>query len=212
MSRWYGGILLGPARFSHIEACAQEVCRKFKRKEELEECISTLSTLDDILADLRTELANLPESSTAMTTALGGNDSLRTPKKPDYSQFHADKDLPKAQRLVGAREKAITSVKGSDRKEKGNMTSSPSIWTQPRHIKAHHHEWSMTSLDLLMPRLSSHLSLYGLLSSPSGLSRSPLMNVSRVIAALESSGSFECLLVKSFAWYALQKVGQVHPL
>ena len=75
--------------------------------------------MDDILADLRTELANLPESSTAMTTALGGKNSLRTPKKPDYSRFHADKDLPKAQRLVGAREKAIKSVKVLIEKRRG---------------------------------------------------------------------------------------------
>jgi len=44
VSRWYGGTLLGPARFSHIETCAQEACRAFKRKEELDERISTLST------------------------------------------------------------------------------------------------------------------------------------------------------------------------
>jgi hypothetical protein len=108
VSRWYGGTLLGPARFSHIEACAQEVSRKFKRKEEFEDCISTLSTLDDILGDLRAELANLPGSSTAVT-----------PKKTDYSLFHADEDLPKAKRLIGAREKAIKSVKVLIEKRRG---------------------------------------------------------------------------------------------
>src|SRR5271154_5308489 len=51
----YGGILLGPARFTHIETCAREVCRDFKRKVEVEEHISTLRSLDDILADLRAE-------------------------------------------------------------------------------------------------------------------------------------------------------------
>jgi hypothetical protein len=119
VSRWYGGILLGPARFSHIETCAQEVCRKFKRKEELENCVSMLSTLDDILADLRVELANLPGPSTT-STSIGVKDILpRTPKKPDYSTFNADEDLPKAKRLVGAREKAIENAKVLIAKRKG---------------------------------------------------------------------------------------------
>jgi hypothetical protein len=120
VSRWFGGTLLGPARFVHIETCAQEVCRAFKRKEELENCITTISTLDDILADLRAELANLSKSSTtASPSAAAKAMSARTPKKPDYSLLCADEDLPKAKRLVGARENAIRSVKGLIQKRKG---------------------------------------------------------------------------------------------
>lgn len=117
VSRWYGGVLLGPARFSHIEACAQEVCQALRRKDELEDAISTLTTLDDILADLRTELANLSESSTTSSSVDTKDMSTKTPKKPDYSLFRAE-DVPKAKRLVGARENAITSVKGLIAKKK----------------------------------------------------------------------------------------------
>ncbi|GAW00548.1 ribosomal protein S5 domain 2-like protein [Lentinula edodes] len=87
-SRWYGGIMLGSARFSHIETCVTEVCRTFKSKQELEDCIAMLSTLDDILKQLRDELALLS----------------------DYTLW-TESDLPKAKRLVIAREKAIASVK-----------------------------------------------------------------------------------------------------
>jgi hypothetical protein len=123
VSRWYGGTLLGPARFSHIEACAQEVCRALRRKDELEDAISTLTTLDDILADLRTELANLSELSTATNSSVDTKDvSTKTPKKTDYSLFRAE-DLSKAKRLVGARENAIKSVKGLIAKRKGMKPS-----------------------------------------------------------------------------------------
>ncbi|KAJ7928442.1 ribosomal protein S5 domain 2-type protein [Mycena leptocephala] len=99
VSRWYGGTMLGPARFSHIETCALEVCREFKRREEVKDCLTTLGTLDDILAQLREELAVLKGD----TAAVPG-------KTPDYSGW-IDWDLPKARRLIRAREGAINSVK-----------------------------------------------------------------------------------------------------
>ncbi|KAJ7502947.1 ribosomal protein S5 domain 2-type protein [Mycena galericulata] len=98
VSRWYGGTMLGPARFSHIETCTLEVCREFKRLEEVKESLATLRTLDDILAQLRDELA--ASTRQAYTQA----------KAPDYSGW-IDWDLPKARRLIRAREGAINSVK-----------------------------------------------------------------------------------------------------
>jgi hypothetical protein len=120
VSRWYGGTLLGPARFAHIETCAQEVCRVFKRKEEFEDCLSSLSTLDDILADLRAELASLPAPSTTTSPSTDTKDaSPRPPKKPDYTLLKPDEDLAKAKRLLAARENAIKSVKALIANRKG---------------------------------------------------------------------------------------------
>lgn len=33
VARWYGGVLLGPVRFTHIEACAREAIEKWRREE-----------------------------------------------------------------------------------------------------------------------------------------------------------------------------------
>ncbi|THV05134.1 ribosomal protein S5 domain 2-like protein [Dendrothele bispora CBS 962.96] len=104
VSRWYGGIMLGPVRFSHIETCASEVCRAFKKSEELKEAITMLSTLDDILNQLRFELASLSSDGKKASSADGPS------KKPDYSSWTPD-DLPKAKRVIAAREKAIVTVK-----------------------------------------------------------------------------------------------------
>lgn len=97
----YGGINLGPARFSHIETCAEEVCRKFKLKEDVADCVSMLCSLDDILSTLRSEYASL--ALTEQPTA--------TKKAPNYAALAEDLELAKLKRLVVARESAIKSVK-----------------------------------------------------------------------------------------------------
>jgi hypothetical protein len=108
--------MLGPARFSHIETCAAEVCKTFKQSEELRDCISILQTLDDLLAQHRSELAALtPKSSedAERSSSLTGDSnsrassSQRDVKKPDYK----DLDVAKAKRLIQARENSIKSVK-----------------------------------------------------------------------------------------------------
>ncbi|KAL0072488.1 hypothetical protein AAF712_000251 [Marasmius tenuissimus] len=109
VSRWYGGIMLGPARFSHIETCAFEVCHSFKRKEDLRECILALNTLDDTLADLRRELAELTQGEDNQNESRSSDKTGRR-KPPNYSEM-TEADLPKAKRLVLARENAISSVK-----------------------------------------------------------------------------------------------------
>jgi hypothetical protein len=113
VSRWYGGTLLGPARFTHIQTCALEVCRAFKRKEEVEEYVSTLSTLDDNLTHLRADLANSPSDSMPLTAdnSRPVTTGISSPKKPDYPALLREADLPKLKRLVNAREKAVASIK-----------------------------------------------------------------------------------------------------
>ncbi|KAF8633342.1 hypothetical protein AX17_004514 [Amanita inopinata Kibby_2008] len=101
VSRWYGGTLLGPVRFNHIETCAMEVCRDFKKSEELQDCIATLTSLDDLLAQLRCQLK---EQSSPSPSEIP---SEAEPKKRDYSAL----DLTKARRLIIARENSIKSCK-----------------------------------------------------------------------------------------------------
>ncbi|KAI0691097.1 ribosomal protein S5 domain 2-type protein [Cytidiella melzeri] len=117
VSRWYGGEMLGPARFAHIETCAREVCHAFKVKDELEECVTTLLSLDDILDALRSELAELNEAQ------LTGTEKGPAKKKPDYKDLMDAQDIARAKRLVTAREKAIKSVKSSIQKAKDRLTA-----------------------------------------------------------------------------------------
>ncbi|KAH8828243.1 ribosomal protein S5 domain 2-type protein [Flagelloscypha sp. PMI_526] len=105
VSRWYGGVNLGPVRFDHILTCSNEVCIAFRREEELKECKTSLSSLDAILAGLRDEYAQLLKKQNMNSDISGGPSKVVKP--PDYSEL----DLPKAQRLVRARENAISSVK-----------------------------------------------------------------------------------------------------
>lgn len=113
----YGGEQLGPVRFTHIETCAQEAIRTFKRKEELEDIISTLSTLDNILDTLRIELKSLSDTPTETKAKVS---SQRSTGSSPYSTWTVS-DLPKARRLVGARENAIKSVRNLLAKKKAGM-------------------------------------------------------------------------------------------
>jgi len=103
----FGGTLLGPVRFTHIETCASEVCRRFKKMEEMEECVQTLRTLDDLLATLRAELAAARESGSAQDSS--GITNSR--KVPNYRTMQDGLDLTKAKRLIHARECAIEATK-----------------------------------------------------------------------------------------------------
>jgi hypothetical protein len=106
----YGGIMLGPSRFTHIETCAREVCRAFKVRDEIEECVSLLSSLDAIVASLRSELNQLAVP-VAEVGDLAPLIKARESKVPDYTDLLTTLDVKKARRLVTARENSIKSVK-----------------------------------------------------------------------------------------------------
>ncbi|KAF9486016.1 ribosomal protein S5 domain 2-like protein [Pholiota conissans] len=128
VTRWYGGTMLGPARFSHIETCAMEVCQAFKQSEELRDSISILQTLDDMLAQHRAELTALtpkseeeqgPSSTPTDQEASSASSSQRETKKQSYK----DMDMTKAKRLIQARENSIKSVKAMIGKKKNSTPS-----------------------------------------------------------------------------------------
>ena len=123
--------MLGPVRFSHFETCAREVCRTFRLKDDIESDIATLTSLDDILASLREELAqtlvvrtssldpNDDASLDAAAAAGGGGASRASPKKtPNYKDLRDSLDVNKAKRLITARENSIKSVKSALKREK----------------------------------------------------------------------------------------------
>ncbi|KAH9834138.1 ribosomal protein S5 domain 2-like protein [Rhodofomes roseus] len=114
VSRWYGGVMLGPVRFAHFETCAREVCRTFRLKDDMGSLIATLTSLDDILASLRIDLAKATANSAdaASTTA-----EPSTRKTANYDSLQESLDIKRARRLVTARENAIKSVKAALKKQ-----------------------------------------------------------------------------------------------
>lgn len=84
--------------------------------EEMEECVQTLRTLDDLLTSLRTRLAMLREktensSSSSASGAAPDSGSGTKQKAPDYRAMQQALDLTKAKRLIHARECAINNTK-----------------------------------------------------------------------------------------------------
>lgn len=102
--------MLGPARFTHIETCATEVCKAFKQSEELQDHIETLRNLDSLLANYREQLASLKKDK---ETRQSDDDSAPAISSKNESKTSAydSLDIPKAKRLINAREASIKSVK-----------------------------------------------------------------------------------------------------
>ncbi|KAH9942139.1 ribosomal protein S5 domain 2-like protein [Epithele typhae] len=131
VSRWFGGEMLGPARFDHVETCAREVCRTFRLKDDMATAVSTLKSLDDVLASLRKQLAPLqtrPEKA-------DGTSTLAPKKAADpYSALETSLDIAKAKRLITARENSIRSVKLALKKARASALDSDAAAqsTQPQ--------------------------------------------------------------------------------
>lgn len=98
VSRWYGGVNLGPARFNHFEECAERALRAHMLEEELR-------PLRREIADLDREVAVLRGQSAASQMEEGAE---------PYKDLQ---DLEKAQRLVHARRKTIEVLQRRKRKE-----------------------------------------------------------------------------------------------
>ncbi|KAI1791191.1 ribosomal protein S5 domain 2-like protein [Ganoderma leucocontextum] len=111
VSRWYGGEMLGPARFDHIETCAREVCRTFRIKDDVATCVATLTSLDDILASLRAELASITAARSTSEPAPSTSVGRKKPAANTYAALEESLDVAKAKRLITARENSIKSVK-----------------------------------------------------------------------------------------------------
>ncbi|GJN94405.1 hypothetical protein Rhopal_007485-T1 [Rhodotorula paludigena] len=104
VSRLYGGVMLGPARFAHIRAVASQALARLLAAQRLSALRSQLSSLDE-------QIAAFSSSSAA---AAG-----TTPAKSKQSTVDAYAALTeeKAQRLVAAREKRLELLEKKHREE-----------------------------------------------------------------------------------------------
>lgn len=95
VSRWYGGELLGPVRFEHIENAARASVQKHIADEEIEEFRVRIQYLDVQIDNVKKKL--LGQDANAQQT-------------PPKTNVYADLDLQKGQRLLLARQKGLEAV------------------------------------------------------------------------------------------------------
>lgn len=95
----------------------------------MEDCITTLASLDDILATLRTELSTITPSAIPSSTPSNVPDVVAASaakKSQDYTSLRDSLDLKRAKRLITARENSIRAVKASIQKAKDKQRSGDS--------------------------------------------------------------------------------------
>jgi hypothetical protein len=109
----FGGTLLGPKRFTHIENCTHDACVRFKSVEEVQSYVERLLALDQTLTEKRATLA--------------GDGNTASSKLQDYSSLLATSDIAKARRLLKARESAIKSLEAilKDKRKESLSKSMP---------------------------------------------------------------------------------------
>jgi len=116
VARWYGGVMLGPVRFTHMETCARNAIKAWrdeegnkkrkiedeKRKKELDE--EDILRLPVVLAERDRSIAVLRALlSQKSKKAAGGSVTASPMKVMDYSSM----PLESMRRLEGAKDKSI---------------------------------------------------------------------------------------------------------
>ncbi|KAF2834667.1 ribosomal protein S5 domain 2-like protein [Patellaria atrata CBS 101060] len=104
VARWYGGILLGPVRFTHIERCAQDVISTWKHKQRCAESENPKQKAQKIVDDKKEKnrlthelierdgnivvLRELLRDTLAKKLNSPGSRKTQTPTKiPDYNKL-----------------------------------------------------------------------------------------------------------------------------
>jgi Uncharacterized protein family UPF0029 len=138
VARWYGGVLLGPIRFAHMENCAREAIVKWKQgasgaednaraaqrrklEDEQEQSVALVKTLhqrDSSISALR-EL--LREKREQLARKMG-DDVAVTPRTPTKSPDYQPMPLQALRRLEKARDATISWIlKEIDKVEKEEL-------------------------------------------------------------------------------------------
>lgn len=116
-ARWFGGTLLGPIRFAHIQSTAKHALLSHLRAAELEPLLAELRARDARIGQLRSVLP--PPLAAAPTDGASPVKLASSAKEADYSRL----DQQKAERLLVARGRAIEGLekKVAELKEAGRV-------------------------------------------------------------------------------------------
>lgn len=114
-SRWFGGTMLGPIRFQHIEKCARAALEGWTERERLVELWREIDKLDAVIEDLRVELAP-PISETQSSAEGDGAPASHKPEPPvkrpppKTRKHESITNIQQLERLVKARTMTVQTL------------------------------------------------------------------------------------------------------
>lgn len=130
IARWYGGVMLGPVRFTHMEDVAREAVRAWKdaergklaeatAAEERRELVLELEARDQSIVSLR----GLLDTKKSLLAAINGEDTAQVEKSPAKKMDYSGMPLARLKALDKARDGTIAFLlKGIDAAEKEILT------------------------------------------------------------------------------------------
>ena len=158
VARWYGGVLLGPIRFTHIEVCAREAIHRWKetaekgRRVEADEherdaLVKVLGERDNSITVLRDLLAE--KSDTTPNGKSSPENTQSTTKAIDYSVL----PVQRLRHLEKARDASITFLlkkidQAEERQQPPQLSEDKTTPNSPGQLSAGHGAEGTESLGL----------------------------------------------------------------
>lgn len=108
-SRWFGGTMLGPIRFQHIEKCARAALEGWTERERLVELWREIDKLDKVIEDLRVELAP-PDPATDDSLVAPTADPPVERLAPKPRKHESITNVQQLERIVKARTMTVQTL------------------------------------------------------------------------------------------------------
>lgn len=102
-SRWFGGTMLGPIRFQHIERSARAALEGWTEREKLVELWRELEKLDAVIEDLRRELAASTPDQPEQKEESGAPKEPSPRPLPKPRNYETIKNIAQLERLTKAK-------------------------------------------------------------------------------------------------------------
>jgi hypothetical protein len=104
-SRWFGGTLIGPIRFNHIETCAREAVVEYTKMEQVFTLRQELEELDDLVDELRAEVNQAEQPKPAQGPEADAE--IPVVRSGGSRTYRLMTDVVKLERLIKAKSMTI---------------------------------------------------------------------------------------------------------
>lgn len=102
-SRWFGGTMLGPIRFQHIEKSARAALEGWTEREKLVELWRELEKLDAVIEDLRIDLSSTTPSQSELQTEADAAETPAPRPPPKVRRYDTITNIAQLERLIKAK-------------------------------------------------------------------------------------------------------------